>query len=336
VVALAALVAYAVLGGADYGTGFWDLTAGGPRRGGHLRGLIVASMSPVWEANHVWLPFLLVVLWTAFPPFYASVMSSLWIPLLIATAGIIFRGTAFALRGHATTVREGRALGALFAVSSILVPFALGAVIGAVATGRVPVGNALAAPFGSWLTPTSLMLGALAVAAGSHLAAVFLCGDARRRGLADLIRPLRTRALASGAVTGALALAALVVVRGDFRPLFDGLTSGLGLACVLGSAAAGAGTLALVARGAFEPARYAAAAAVALVVVGWVAAQSPDLIPGRLTLQQAAAPDSSLAALLIALAIGAVFLVPALVLLYRLVLRGVVETPHEPLDERLQ
>jgi cytochrome d ubiquinol oxidase subunit II len=335
-IALAALVVYAVLGGADYGTGFWDLTAGGAQRGGRIRGLVIASMTPVWEANHVWLPFLLAVLWSAFPPFYASVMSSLWIPLLLATSGIIFRGTAFALRGHATTLGEARALGALFALSSLLTPFALGAVIGAVATGRVPVGNAQAEPWGSWLTPTSMALGVLGIAAGAHLAAVFMCGDARRRGLDDLAPGLRMRALASGAGTGALALATLVVVRGDYRPLFDGLTSGGGLACAIGSAVAGVVTLALVGRGAYEVARVSAAAAVALVIAGWVAAQSPDLIPGHLTLQQAAAPDASLTALLISLGAGSLLLVPALALLYRLVLRGVVETPYEPLDEKLR
>ena len=335
-VAVAALVAYAVLAGADYGTGFWDLTAGGARRGGRVRGLVIASMSPVWEANHVWLPFLLVVLWTAFPPFYSSVMSSLWIPVLIATSGIIFRGTAFALRGHATTVGEARALGALFALSSVLTPFALGAVIGAVATGRVPVGNARAEPFGSWLTPTSLALGVLAVAAGAHLAAVFLAADARRRSIDDLADGLRLRALASGAVAGAIALVTLLIVRSDFRPLFDGLTSGLGLACVLASALFGVVTLALVVRGAYEIARYAAAAAVAFVIAGWVAAQSPDLIPGHLTLSAAAAGDATLKALLISLAAGAVVLIPSLILLYRLFLRGVVATEYQPLDERLQ
>jgi cytochrome d ubiquinol oxidase subunit II len=335
-VALAALVAYAVLAGADYGTGFWDLTAGGARRGGRVRGLVMASMSPVWEANHVWLPFLLVVLWTAFPPFYASVMSSLWIPLLLATSGIIFRGTAFALRGHASTMGEARALGALFALSSVLTPFALGAVIGAVATGRVPVGNARAEPFGSWLTPTSLALGVLAVAAGAHLAAVFLAADADRRGIGELVGGLRVRALVSGAATGALALVTLAIVRSDYRPLFDGLTSGLGLACGIGSAIAGVVTLGLVARGAYEAARYAAAASVAFVIAGWVAAQSPDLIPGHLTMSAAAAPDATLTALLISLAGGAVLLVPSLVLLYRLFLRGVVATEYQPLDERLQ
>jgi cytochrome bd ubiquinol oxidase subunit II len=334
--AVAGLVAYAVLGGADYGSGFWDLTAGGPERGGPVRGLAVASMSPVWEANHVWLPFVLVILWTAFPVFFASFMSTLWIPLLLATAGIIFRGTAFVLRGHARTVREGQALGGLFALSSLLVPFSLGAVIGAVASGRVPVGNAEGEPFGSWLNPTSIALGIVGVAAGAHLAAVFMAGDAQQRGLDHLVEPMRRRALASGAVTGALALASLVVVRGDARPLFDGLTSGFGLVCVLVSGLAGVATLGLVAVRRLEPARFAAAGSVTFVVIGWVAAQSPYLLPGHLSLDAAAANDATLTAVVVAFAVGAVLLVPSLVLLYRLVLRGVVQSPYKPLDEGLE
>jgi cytochrome bd ubiquinol oxidase subunit II len=334
--AVAALIAYAVLAGADYGTGFWDLTAGGPARGGPIRGLVMASMTPVWEANHVWLPFVLVLLWTAFPTFFASVMSTLWIPLLTATAGIIFRGTAFALRGHASTVREGRALGALFALSSLLVPFAFGAVIGAIATGRVPVGNATGKPWASWLSSTSIALGVLAVATGAHLAAVYLTGDARSRGLEELVQAFRRRALVSGAATGVLALLTLVVVRSDYRPLFDGLTSGLGLACVLASAVVGVATLGLVASGRFESARFAAAASVTFVVLGWVAAQSPALLPGQLTLHAAAAPDATLSATLISVAVGAAFLIPSLVLLYRLFLRGVVQNPYEPMHEKLE
>src|ERR671920_1177608 len=135
--AIVALTAYAVLGGADFGGGFWDLTAGGARRGGRVRGMIQRAMSPVWEANHVWLIFVLVVVWTAFPVAFASIFSTLSIPLFLAALGIIFRGTAFALRGQAGTIREARVLGATFALSSVLVPFCLGTVLGGIASGRV-------------------------------------------------------------------------------------------------------------------------------------------------------------------------------------------------------
>src|SRR4051795_7816907 len=150
---VAGVTAYAVLGSADFGAGFWDLTAGGARRGGRVRGLIQRSMSPVWEANHVWLIFVLVMVWTAFPVAFGSLMSTLSIPIFFAALGVIFRGTAFALRGQAATIREARVLGAVFALSSVLIPFFLGAAIGGIASGRVPVGNAAGDMLTSWLNP---------------------------------------------------------------------------------------------------------------------------------------------------------------------------------------
>src|SRR5215204_849064 len=151
--AMLGITAYAVLGSADFGAGFWDLTAGGARRGGRVRGMIQRSMSPVWEANHVWLIFVIVIVWTAFPVAFASIFSTLSIPLFLAALGIIFRGAAFALRGHAATINEARGLGALFALSSVLIPFCFGAAVGGVASGRVPVGNAAGERFESWLNP---------------------------------------------------------------------------------------------------------------------------------------------------------------------------------------
>jgi cytochrome bd ubiquinol oxidase subunit II len=332
--AMVGTVAYAVLGSADFGAGFWDLTAGGARRGGRVRGMVQHAMSPVWEANHVWLIFVLVVVWTAFPVAFGSIFSTLSVPLFLAALGIIFRGAAFALRGQAATIREARVLGALFASSSVLIPFCLGAAVGGIASGRVPVGNAAGDVWSSWTGPTSLLIGVLGVVTGAHLAAVFLAADSRRAGQEDLVRAFRARALGSGVLAGALALAGLLVVRSDARELFDGLTSGLGLACVLVSGAAGVATLALVARGRHEPARYVAAVSVAAVVAGWALAQRPYLLPPELTLDEAAAPDATLAAVLVGIGIGAVVLVPSLWLLYRLVLRGVLDQRFEPLDQR--
>jgi cytochrome bd ubiquinol oxidase subunit II len=332
--AMIGLTAYAVLGSADFGAGLWDLTAGGARRGGRVRGMIQRSMAPVWEANHVWLIFVLVVVWTAFPTVFGSIFSTLAVPLFLAVIGIIFRGAAFALRGQAATIREARVLGALFASSSVLIPFCLGAAVGGIASGRVPVGNAAGEMWSSWLNPTSILIGAIGVATGGHLAAVFLAADSRRAGLEDLVAAFRLRALVSGVLAGALALAGLLVVRSDARALFDGLTSGAGLACVLVSGAAGLGTLALVARGRHEPARFVAALSVAAIVAGWAFAQSPYVLPPDLTLDEAAAPDATLAAVLVGLGVGALILVPSLVLLYRLVLRGVLDQSFEPLDQR--
>jgi cytochrome d ubiquinol oxidase subunit II len=264
--AMVGITAYAVLGSADFGAGFWDLTAGGAHRGGRVRGMIQRSMSPVWEANHVWLIFVLVVVWTAFPVAFASIFSTLSIPLFLSALGIIFRGAAFALRGQAGTIREARALGGLFASSSVLIPFCLGTVAGAIASGRVPVGNAAGDPWSSWLNPTSVLIGVLGIVTGAHLAAVFLAGDSRRAGQEDLVRAFRARALATGALAGAVALGGLLVLRSDARDLYDGLLSGGGLACVLVSAVGGVATIALVWTERYGPARLTAAAAVGAIV----------------------------------------------------------------------
>jgi len=334
--AMVALTAYAIFGGADFGGGFWDLTAGGAHKGGAIRGLVLRSMTPVWEANHVWLPFLLVILWTCFPVFFGSVMSTLYVPLFLAAVGIIARGTAFALRGQARTVREARLLGASFALSSVLVPFCMGATLGGIGSGRVPIGNAEGDPVTSWLNPTSITVGVLAVLTGAYLAAVFLAGDARRAEQPELEEAFRRRALLSGALTGALAIGALAVLREDARNLFDGLTSGPGLALVVGSAVFGGVTFALMATRRFEAARYSAGAAVTCVTLGWAAAQSPDLLPGELTLEEAAASDAVLVATLGSAAVGMVLLVPALVWLYRLVLKGSLDEEFTPIDEGLE
>src|SRR3954462_14611470 len=295
---VAGVTAYAVLGSADFGAGFWDLIAGGAARGGRVRGLIQRSMSPVWEANHVWLIFVLVIAWTAFPVAFGSAFSTLRVPLFLAAIGIIFRGAAFALRGQAATIREARVLGGLFALSSGLIPFFLGAVLGGIASGRVEVGNATGDPWSSWLNPTSVVIGVIAVLTGAHLAAVYLAGDSVRAEQPALVRAFRARALGSGIVTGLVALGGLAVLRSDARPLFDGLTSGGGLAMVLISGAGGLATLALVWLERYGAARLSAAVAVTAIVVGWALAQNPYLLPGQLTLERGAAADSVLAAVL--------------------------------------
>lgn len=337
VILLAALTAYIVLAGADFGGGLWDLTAGGPERGGPVRGLVQRSMSPVWEANHVWLILLFTVFWTAFPEAFASTVSTLYVPMFVAAVGIILRGAAFAFRGQAAMIRDARLLGAIFATSSVLVPFALGTVVGAVASGRVPVGNAAGEPFGSWLQPTGLLVGVLAVAIGAYMSAVFLCHDAVRAQQPALVRAFRRRALGAGLVTGLLAIAGLFVLRADARELYDGLTSGVAVGLVGGSLVAGAITLALVARGErFGWARVSAAAAVVLLVAAWGAAQEPDLLPGALTIDQAAAGDATLQAVLISTGLAVVILGPALTLLFRLVLTGRLDQEYHPIDERFR
>src|SRR5437762_5252280 len=155
-VLLAALTGYALLGGADFGGGCWDLTAGDARRGAAARRLIEHSIGPVWEANHVWLIFAVVLLWTVFPPVFAAVASTMYIPLTLAGLGIIGRGAGFAFRKASRTPARQRLFGALFAFSSVVTPFFLGTVAGGIASGRVPLGAAAGDLVRSWFNPTSV------------------------------------------------------------------------------------------------------------------------------------------------------------------------------------
>jgi cytochrome d ubiquinol oxidase subunit II len=319
---LLGIAAYIVFAGADFGAGLWYLLAGPGARGRPIRDFTYHAMAPVWEANHVWLIFVLVVTWTAYPTAFGSIMSTLSVPLFIAAVGIILRGTAYALRSGAAPDRETEGVtGFVFGASSILTPFALGTVIGGIAAGEVPVGNAAGDVFSSWLNPTSIVIGVLAVATSGYLAAVYLAGDAHRHGDPGLARAFHTRALAMAVIAGALGVVGLIVLRADARELFDDLTSGAGLMAVIASAVGGIATVALVRAGRYDPARASAALAVAAIVAGWGLAQRPELLPG-LTVDDAAAGHSTLVALLISIGAGLVILVPSLMLLYGLVLRG--------------
>jgi cytochrome d ubiquinol oxidase subunit II len=308
---LVGLTAYAVLGGADFGAAFWQLGARG-EQGGALRQHAYRAMGPVWEANHVWLIFVLAICWTAYPEVFASIFSTLTVPLFIAAIGIILRGTAYAI--HAGTAREieRRAVDRIFSISSVLTPFALGTVVGAIAFGRVPVGNAQGDLVSSWLNASSFIIGFLAVATGAYVAAVYLAGDGARAGREDLASAFRTRALGAGVITGAIALVALLVVHSDGGRVGERLLEWPAISAVASSAAAGLFTLELTRRSRFEAARYGASAAVAFVILGWALAQRPELLPGQ----------TVLLATVVGVAIGALVLIPSLVLLFGLVLRG--------------
>jgi len=328
IVLWAGLTLYAVLGGADFGGGFWDLVAGGDEQGRAPRALIDLAIGPVWEANHTWLIFDLVILWTAFPQAFASVMSTLFVPLTLAAFGIVLRGSGFAFRKVVGRLAGQRLFGAVFAISSLLTPFFLGAALGAIASGRIPVGNAVGDPWASWLTPTSLLTGVLAVAGSAYLAAVYFVADARRRGDVELEAYFRRRALAAGLVTGALALVGLAVLHADATYLFEGLTS-RGLPLILLSVACGGLALVLLARGSVHPARGFAAGAVAAVVVGWGVAQYPYLLPTTLTLAAGAAPVGTLAALTVITIVAALLIGPSLGLLFVLDQRSRLEAEGE-------
>src|SRR3954453_10906291 len=240
---------YAVFGGADFGAGFWSLVAGGGERGKRPRELVGWAIGPVWEANHVWLIFVLVVLWTAFSDAFAAIFSTLFIPLSLAALGIVLRGAGFAFQGTARRLRGRVAAQRLFGISSLLTPFFMGTVVGAIASGRVPVGNAQGDAVTSWLNPVSLMIGALFVATSAYLAAVFLVSDARRAGTADLEAYFRRRAIGAALAAGALSVAGIIILHADARYLYDGLTSD-GLPVVIASALCGAAVLVLLHRNA--------------------------------------------------------------------------------------
>jgi cytochrome d ubiquinol oxidase subunit II len=309
------LTCYALFGGADFGAGFWDLFAGGATTGRPRRDLIEHAIGPVWEANHVWLIFALVVLWTGFGPAFAAVMSTLYIPLTLAAFGVIMRGSAFAFRKAVQELWLERIFGASFAASSVVTPFFLGTVAGAVATGRVPPGNARGDVITSWLNPTSLLGGTLAVGVCAYLAAVYLLRDAQRAHQPELVEWFRTRALGTGVVLGLVALGGIAVLRADAPRLFDGLT-GRALPLVLASALFGAVSLVLLVRRRFVAVRVTAALAVVAIIWGWGAGQYPYMLDPYLTIEQAAAPPRVLAATLVSLGFGSLLLVPSMALLF--------------------
>ncbi|BCL18266.1 cytochrome d ubiquinol oxidase subunit II [Streptomyces tuirus] len=310
------MTAYVLFGGADFGAGVWDLLAGGARRGRDQRELVEHSIGPVWEANHVWLIFVIVLTWTGIPSVFAAIASTLYIPLTAVALGIIARGAAFAFRKVSRELWRQRLFGATFAFSSLVTPFFLGTVAGAIASGRVPPGIAAGDLVTSWVNPTSLISGVLAVGTAAYLAAVYLTRDAQRVGDEALTQAFRLRALYTGVFVGVMSAVGLFVLRADARPVFDDLTSGAALPLLVLSVAAGVVSLALLAWGrSYLMVRLTAALAVTGLLWGWGIGQHPVLLPG-ITLDEAAATDAVLGASLGALAVGAVLLLPSLWWLY--------------------
>jgi cytochrome d ubiquinol oxidase subunit II len=312
------VTAYAVLAGADFGAGVWDLFAGTSALGSRQRRRIADSIGPVWEANHVWLIFALVVLWTGFPAVFAAMASTLYLPLTVAAFGIIIRGSSFALRQGAPQLRLKRVFGPGFAIASLVTPYFLGTVAGAIASGRVPLGNARGDVLRSWTSPTSQLAGLLAAAACAYLGAAYLVVDARRHAEHELVEMFRKRALVAGAVSALGALAGIPVLHADAPRLFSGL-GGRGLPLLLVSVAMAATSMVRLWLRRYTLTRVIAALAVVTVLWAWAAAQYPDLLVGSATVSQTAAPVSTLVALIVVLAIGSVLLLPSLALLFWLV-----------------
>jgi cytochrome d ubiquinol oxidase subunit II len=320
---------YAVFGGADFGAGLWALIAGSEDRGQRARGLIDWAIGPVWEANHVWLIFVLVVLWTAFPVAFESVMSTLFIPLSLAALGIVLRGSGFAFHKLARRGHYRRLAERLFGLFSLLTPFFMGTVVGAIASGRVPVGNAAGDPVTSWLNGASLLTGALFVATCAYLSAVFLVSDARHASDEELERYFADRALVAAIAAGAIAIAGLFVYHADARYVYDGLT-GDALPLVIVSAVCGLGVLLLLWRGGRMGTRPLAVGAVVAVIWGWGVAQFPYLLPKSLTISAGAADNETLIAVLIVFGVAVLVVLPALGFLYTLAQRSVLDGEGRP------
>ncbi len=323
VVLFVAVTAYAVLAGADFGAGFWDLLAGGAQRGKRPREVIDHSIGPVWEANHVWLIFIFVVLWTCFPEAYEAITLTLFVPLTLAALGIVLRGSGFAFRKVVPQLSSQRNFGAAFAVSSVLVPYCMGSIAGAIASGRVPSGGEAGDPWSSWVNPASVLGGVLAVSVVAYLAAVYLVHDSHRLGDEEMVDYFRTRALVAAVVTGIVAGVGIFVLAADAEYVFDGLTA-RALPLVLISMVSGVVSLVLLVRRARRGGREAAALAVATVVVAWGVAQWDYMLPETLTVDAAAAPDGTIGAVLVATALAVLFILPAFALLYRLDPKGLL------------
>jgi cytochrome d ubiquinol oxidase subunit II len=317
---------YAIFGGADFGGGFWDLIAGNAEKGERPRLTIQRSLTPVWEANHVWLIFILVVLWTAFPQAFSAIFGTLYVPLVLAVLGIVLRGSGFAFRKSVEGLQERRAAGAVFALSSVITPFFMGTVVGAIAIGNVPAdghGDA----FSSWLAPGPLFFGAMFVATGAYLAAVFLVGDTRRAEDREMELYFEKRALGAGIVAGIFAVVGLIALHSEGHYVYDRLVHE-GLPLIIISAVCGIGMLAVLLAGGRLLLRPLAALAVIAVIWGWFVAQFPYLLPTSLKISQAAAPDATLSAVFIVFAIAVVVVLPALILLFVLAQSDLLEHEH--------
>ena len=312
---LGSLILYALLGGADFGGGIWDLLAAGPRKAAQ-RALVERAIGPIWEANHVWLILVVVVLFTGFPAAFAAVSTTAFVPLTLLLFGIVLRGSAFAFRASAGRDATQARWGLVFSASSVLAPLTLGAVVGALASGRLRVaadGTPTSSPL-AWLTPFTVSTGLLAAALFALLAAVYLTVEAE----GDLREDFRRRALGAGLATFLAAAAAAALSAREAPLVFEGLTArpwSIPLQLATGAAASGALAALLTRR--YRLARLLAAAQASLIVAGWGAAQYPFLVVPDVTLASAVAPERTMALLLGALAAGALTLLPSLWLLFR-------------------
>ena len=322
------LTFYALLGGADYGGGVWDLFARGARAR-EQRELIEHAIGPVWEANHVWLILVVVILFTAFPPAFAVISTALHIPLTLLLVGIVLRGSAFTFRTYDSRRDDvQRRWSYVFSTASVITPVLLGVVLGAIASGRIRAeGGVVTSGFvWAWLTPFPFAVGLFALALFAYLAAVYLTLEARG---GELQEDFRRRALASGVAVGVLALAVFLLAGTGAPKVRAGIGESawaLPLHILTGLCAVGAFYTLWARR--YTLARLFAAAQVTFILWGWAFAQFPAVVEPDVTIQSAAAPGITLRLLLGALAAGALVLFPSFFYLFR-VFKG--QTAFAPL-----
>ena len=315
-VVLLALIVYALLGGADFGAGVWDLLARGPRAK-RQRDVIADAIGPIWEANHVWLIVVVVMLFTAFPSAFAVLMTALHIPITLMLIGIVLRGSSFVFRKY-DSQRDPvqQRWGRIFAVSSVLSPVLLGVIAGAISTGGIRVENRVVTSgfVYPWLGAFPIAVGVFALTLFAFLAAVYLTLETDDP---ELREDFRTRALWAAGVLGVVAAAVLLLSRTRAPIVWDDLTAGPGaIAIHAATAAAAVGAIAALVARRWRIAALAAVAQVALILVGWGFALGPWLVPGELTIRDAAAPAPTLRLLLLVLGGGSIILLPAFAYLY--------------------
>ena len=317
----ASLNIYALTAGADFGGGVWDLLASGERRD-RQRALIADAIAPIWEANHVWLILVVVLLFTAFPPVFAQVMTVLHIPLSLMLLGIVLRGSAFTFRSYDSR-RDSvqRRWGRIFAIASTATPLLLGTILGAIATGavgeqRLTTGSSFGSTYvAPWLSPFPIGVGALALVLFAFLAAVYLTVEAPDDALRE---DFRARALWAAAAAAVVAIVVLVLARTEAPLVWQALMVGnAAMALRIAATVVALGAMLALWRRAYRAARVAAVAEVSLITWGWALGQFPYLLPPDMTVQNAAAPASTLDLLLIALVAGLAVLAPSLRYLFK-------------------
>ena len=315
---LLSLILYALMGGADFGGGMWDLLAVGPRAV-RQRKAIAAAIGPIWEANHVWLILVVVLLFTGFPAGFAGMMTALNIPLTAMLIGIVLRGSAFIFRKYdSKSDAVQRRWSTVFGISSFLTPLFQGITLGALATGQIRIvnGQVVTGFFAGWLTGFSLGCGVFALGLFAFLAATYLTLDTKAQ--PDLQNDFRLRALWSGVALAPIAWVVFLTSKQGAPEMFHGLTRWwapllLGWTCLFTIAA----LVALWLRR-FAMARIAAIGQVTLILAGWSLAQYPNLITPDVTIDNAHAPEITLRLLVLALGAGAMVLLPSLAFLFHI------------------